>query len=289
MRAKMAAAFAMGCAFGALCLAVGLWRSGALIPAGRRHETAAPAGVNLPAPREQSLSDLMADLGKQAPPPPVPPAEEPFQFSEAPAGAASGTPPPRSPAATGTPPPQSPAATGTPPPQSPAASGTPSGPIGPRPPVSQGESDRIAPDRTGLPHLAMPLSGINPKKLTDNFSDRRDGRKHEALDIMAPRGTPVRAVAEGNVAKLFTSKQGGLTVYQFDNSRTWCYYYAHLDRYATGLKDGTLLRVGDVLGYVGSTGDAWAKAPHLHFAVFKMGPEKKWWVGTAIDPLPLFQ
>jgi murein DD-endopeptidase MepM/ murein hydrolase activator NlpD len=135
----------------------------------------------------------------------------------------------------------------------------------------------------------MPIAGVNPHTLKSNFSEARGSHAHEALDIMAPRGTPVLAVAEGNVVKLFTSKQGGLTVYQFDNSGTWCYYYAHLDRYATALKEGTLLRKGDVLGYVGSTGDASPDAPHLHFAIFKLGPEKHWWQGTAIDPLPLLR
>ena len=77
-----------------------------------------------------------------------------------------------------------------------------------------------------------------------------------------------------NVARLFASKQGGLTVYQFDNTSEYCYYYAHLDHYAPGLKEGTLLRKGDVLGYVGSTGDAQPNAPHLHLAVFRFGPEK---------------
>ena len=137
--------------------------------------------------------------------------------------------------------------------------------------------------------LAMPLAGIDPAKLPDTFNDARGGRKHEALDIMAPRGTPVMAVAEGNVVKLFTSKRGGLTVYQFDNSRTLCFYYAHLDRYAEGLKEGMLLRTGDVLGYVGSTGDASPDAPHLHFGVSELGPEKHWWEGTAINPLPMLR
>lgn len=141
----------------------------------------------------------------------------------------------------------------------------------------------------GGPALAMPIAGVDPRKLQSNFAQARSGHAHEALDIMSPRGTPVMAVAEGNVVKLFTSKPGGLTVYQFDNSRTWCYYYAHLDRYATGLKEGMLLRVGDVLGYVGSTGDASPDAPHLHFAVFQLGSEKHWWQGTAIDPLPLLK
>ncbi len=137
--------------------------------------------------------------------------------------------------------------------------------------------------------LGMPLANIDPLKLESTFHQSRGGHEHEALDIMAPRGTPVMAVAEGNVVKLFTSKQGGLTVYQFDNSRTWCYYYAHLDRYQDGLKEGVLLRKGEVLGYVGSTGDASSEAPHLHFAVFRLGPEKQWWKGTAIDPLPLLK
>jgi peptidoglycan LD-endopeptidase LytH len=137
--------------------------------------------------------------------------------------------------------------------------------------------------------LGMPIAGVDPRTLHSNFAEARGGHAHEALDIMAPRGTKVLAVAEGNVVKLFTSKPGGLTVYQFDDSRTWCYYYAHLDRYAPGLKEGMLLRKGDVLGYVGSTGDASPNAPHLHFAVFQLGPEKHWWQGTAVDPLPLLK
>ena len=144
-----------------------------------------------------------------------------------------------------------------------------------------------APDDAHL--LGMPVAGVDPHTLRSHFSQARGGQAHEALDIMAPRGTEVLAVAEGNVVKLFTSKPGGLTVYQFDNSRTWCYYYAHLDRYALGLKEGTLLRKGDVLGYVGSTGNASPDAPHLHFAVFQLGPEKHWWQGTAVDPLPLLK
>ncbi|HEX3746846.1 MAG TPA: M23 family metallopeptidase [Bryobacteraceae bacterium] len=138
-------------------------------------------------------------------------------------------------------------------------------------------------------HLAMPIAGVDPDKLTDTFTEIHDGQKHEALDIPAPRGTPVLAVAEGNVVKLFKSKPGGITVYQFDDSQTYCFYYAHLDRYAPGLAENTLLRKGDVLGYVGSTGNASPDAPHLHFAVSKLGPDKKWWEGTAIDPLPLLK
>jgi murein DD-endopeptidase MepM/ murein hydrolase activator NlpD len=147
------------------------------------------------------------------------------------------------------------------------------------------------PPATGLiapPPLVMPVQGVDVKRLTDTFKDLRDGRQHEALDIAAARGTPVMAAVEGNVVKLFHSKEGGTTVYQFDDSRNYCYYYAHLDRYAPGLKEGTLLRQGEVLGYVGATGNARADAPHLHFAVFRLGPEKQWWKGVALDPLPMF-
>jgi murein DD-endopeptidase MepM/ murein hydrolase activator NlpD len=146
-----------------------------------------------------------------------------------------------------------------------------------------------APPPQDAASLRMPLAGVDPRTLRSSFSQARGGHAHEALDIMAPRGTEVMAVADGSVVKLFNSKPGGLTVYQFDDSRTWCYYYAHLDRYALGLKEGTRLRAGDVLGYVGSTGDASPDAPHLHFAVFQLGPEKHWWQGTAVDPLPLFK
>src|SRR5689334_11170524 len=155
------------------------------------------------------------------------------------------------------------------------------------PPVDGNEADRLALPEP--PHLTMPLTGVDPHALHSTFSEGRAGHTHEALDIMAPRGTPVTAVAEGNVVKLFDSKQGGLTVYQFDNSREWCFYYAHLDRYAPGLKEGMLLRRGDPIGFVGSTGNASPDAPHLHLALFRLGPEKHWWEGTAIDPLPLLQ
>ena len=159
------------------------------------------------------------------------------------------------------------------------------------PPAAEKKPD--APPAPSAPdpnaRLLLPIAGVNPSALTDNFNELRDGRKHEALDIPSPRGTPVRACAEGNVVKLFQSKQGGLTVYQFDDSQTYCYYYAHLDHYANGLREGMLLRRGDILGYVGSTGNASPQAPHLHFAVFALGPEKKWWQGTPIDPLPMFR
>jgi peptidoglycan LD-endopeptidase LytH len=136
--------------------------------------------------------------------------------------------------------------------------------------------------------MLLPVSGIKPSQLTDTFNQARGSeRQHEALDIMAARGTPVLAAVDGKVEKLFTSKQGGLTIYEFDPAATYAYYYAHLDRYAAGLVEGMPLKRGDVIGYVGSTGNANPEAPHLHFAIFELGPEKHWWQGTAINPYPL--
>jgi murein DD-endopeptidase MepM/ murein hydrolase activator NlpD len=132
------------------------------------------------------------------------------------------------------------------------------------------------------------VAGIAAAQLTDTFNDTRDGtRRHEALDIMAARGTPVLAASDGTVAKLFTSVPGGLTIYEFDPTSTYAYYYAHLDHYAPGLSEGKVLKRGDLIAYVGSTGNASADAPHLHFAIFVLGPGKQWWKGTAIDPYPL--
>ena len=136
--------------------------------------------------------------------------------------------------------------------------------------------------------LLVPVQGIERKALRDSFTDDRAGRSHQAIDIMAARGTPVFAVDDGRIEKLFTSRQGGLTVYQFDGAVEYCYYYAHLDRYATDLLEGRMVRRGDVIGYVGSTGNASPQAPHLHFTIFRVGPAKRWWQGTAINPYPVW-
>ena len=134
--------------------------------------------------------------------------------------------------------------------------------------------------------LAMPVVGAKTLDLRDNFEEARGSRKHEAIDILAPRGTPVVAVDDGKIAKMFASKQGGLTVYQFDGDDTHCYYYAHLDRYADGLKEGQFVRRGDPIGYVGTTGNAPPNTPHLHFAIFELGAEKRWWEGKPLNPYP---
>jgi len=143
-------------------------------------------------------------------------------------------------------------------------------------------------DRLRMRELRIPVQGIETKSLRDTFIDDRSGRRHQAMDIMAARGTPVLATGDGRVERLFTSKPGGLTVYQFDPAGEYCYYYAHLDRYAPDLAAGRILKRGDVIGYVGSTGNASPTAPHLHFSIFRLGPEKRWWEGTAINAYPLW-
>ena len=129
----------------------------------------------------------------------------------------------------------------------------------PKPPPDLGDYDRLR-SRS----LAIPVQGLTP------------------------RDTPVVAVAEGTVKKLFTSDRGGLTVYEFDPEEAYCYYYAHLDRYADGLVEGKRLSKGDVIGYVGTSGNAPVNTPHLHFTIFRLGPEKHWWEGTPINPYPLW-
>ena len=135
--------------------------------------------------------------------------------------------------------------------------------------------------------LLVPVLGVKAMQLRDSFSELRGIVKHEAIDIPAPRGTPVIAVDDGRIAKLFTSIPGGLTIYHFDPSEKFAYYYAHLDGYAPGMAEGKQVKRGEVIGYVGSTGNANSANPHLHFTIFELGPEKRWWKGTAINPYPL--
>jgi murein DD-endopeptidase MepM/ murein hydrolase activator NlpD len=137
-------------------------------------------------------------------------------------------------------------------------------------------------------NLVLPVQGVTPEKLQNTFEDSRSGgRAHEAIDILAPRNTPVLAVEDGRVAKLFTSKQGGLTIYQFDPTEAYAYYYAHLERYADGVKEGIVLRRGQLIGYVGTSGNAPPETPHLHFAIFRLTPEKRWWEGDPLNPFAI--
>jgi murein DD-endopeptidase MepM/ murein hydrolase activator NlpD len=138
--------------------------------------------------------------------------------------------------------------------------------------------------------LRVPIDGETIESLKGGFAETRgSNRPHQAVDILAARNTPVHAVESGTIAKLFTSKAGGLTIYQFDPSGRLCYYYAHLQRYADGVKDGMAISQGDVIGYVGTTGNAPPNTPHLHFAVFELNADKQWWKGKAIDPYLFFK
>lgn len=156
--------------------------------------------------------------------------------------------------------------------------------VGPMPP---NDAATPASDGRSGAGLLLPVQGITAAQLQDTFTDARSGgRVHDAIDIMAPVGTPVLAVADGTVEKLFDSKLGGITLYQFNSDRTLAYYYAHLQGYAPGIAEKQALKRGQVIGYVGTTGNANPDGPHLHFAIFELGPEQQWWKGTAINPYP---
>jgi peptidoglycan LD-endopeptidase LytH len=134
--------------------------------------------------------------------------------------------------------------------------------------------------------LIIPVAGITPDKLTDTWGDARgDGaRQHHAIDILAPRGTPVLAAAAGTIEKIFESRNGGHTVYIRRADPAWQDYYAHLDSYAPDLREGIQVKKGQQIGTVGSTGDASAEAPHLHYEIHHMAPNEKWWQGTEVNP-----
>jgi peptidoglycan LD-endopeptidase LytH len=138
--------------------------------------------------------------------------------------------------------------------------------------------------------LRVPIDGASVSAWKGGFDERRGGgrRGHEAVDILAARNTPVHAVQNGSIAKIFESKQGGHTVYQFSADGRLVYYYAHLERYADGLHEGQAIAQGDLIGYVGTSGNAPPNTPHLHFAVLELGPDKQWWKGRAIDPYLVF-
>jgi len=137
--------------------------------------------------------------------------------------------------------------------------------------------------------LVIPVAGVRADQLVDTFTQTRaDGeRAHDAIDIMAPHGTPVVAAAPGTIEKLFESEAGGITAYLRSDDRRWIYYYAHLQGYAPGLAEGQHLARGAPLGLVGSSGNADAAGPHLHFAINRMRADEPWYRGTPINPYPL--
>jgi murein DD-endopeptidase MepM/ murein hydrolase activator NlpD len=140
-------------------------------------------------------------------------------------------------------------------------------------------------------NLQLPIDDARVSAMEGDFGERRGGgsRGHEAVDILVPRHTPIRAVDDGTIARLFHSAAGGTTIYQFDPQGRYCYYYAHLERYADGLRDGMRVSKGDVIGFVGTTGNAPRDTPHLHFAIFKLTDQKRWWDGRPVDPYLVFR
>ncbi len=138
--------------------------------------------------------------------------------------------------------------------------------------------------------LAIPVQGISAEQLVDTYKQARAGgaRVHDAIDIMAPHGTPVLAASPGKVEKLFFSKGGGgVTAYVRSPDERYIFYYAHLERYAPGLKEGQIVKQGDPIGTVGSSGNANPAGPHLHFAIHRMAPGEKWYRGSPVNPYPL--
>jgi len=262
LRSRPAVLFVAGILAGGFLFYALAWRTGALVP-----------GHWLTLPTRDVLSS------RATPVPPIPTFPFPTPTPVPPPDAASGPPPVASAgASTGE---STPAALG------PEGNALPPVAIG-TPAATPSLLSRALP----VPALALllPVAGAHARDLKDNFDETRGGtRRHEAIDILAPRGTAVLAAVDGPVAKLFTSQQGGLTVYQFDRAGEYCYYYAHLDRYAPGLAEGASLRRGDRVGDVGTTGNAPKDTPHLHFAIFRLGAAKRWWEGQPVNPFPLLQ
>ena len=178
-----------------------------------------------------------------------------------------------------------------------AASGTPPAPVPPAIAVPPADSasrptddatvaapDELATLRKGL---AIPVQGIRADELRDTYAEARGERVHEALDIPAPRNTPVLSAADGRLTKLHASVAGGLMVYAADPTDRFVLMYGHLERYADGLSEGMPLTKGQVIGYVGTSGNAPPGTPHLHFAIMRGRPSAAWWRGTPVNPYPL--
>lgn len=158
------------------------------------------------------------------------------------------------------------------------------------------DSNQVAKDPTlagsfvGTLKLVIPVVGVRADQLQDTFTGARsEGRVHDAIDILAPAGTPVVAVTEGEIIKLFQSERGGTTIYQLSPDKKLVFYYAHLQRYADGVVVGKFVRQGEVIAYVGDTGNAGAGNYHLHFSISVVADPKRYWEGTNINPYPLLR
>jgi murein DD-endopeptidase MepM/ murein hydrolase activator NlpD len=218
---------------------------------------------------------------------PVTPLAPPSHAEESATPQASATPAAPLSQATATP---SPTATATPSPQTtatPIPSPSPAPSPSPRAQAPSGDANEVLASM----RLLIPVEGVRPSQLQDTFDQARsEGRVHDAIDIMAPRGTPVLAAADGRVVKLFQSAKGGTTVYQLAAAdEHFVFYYAHLDRYAEGLSEGHLARRGETIGYVGDTGNAGPGNTHLHFQIYRVADPKHFWTGENINPYPILR
>lgn len=158
-------------------------------------------------------------------------------------------------------------------------------PLPPPPPVSPTPTNS---NFVGTVDLIIPVAGVRPEQLIDTFDDARsEGRIHDAIDIPAAAETPVLAAADGKIIKLFQSERGGTTIYQMNTNQDLIFYYAHLSHYAASLTEGDVVRQGQVIAYVGDTGNAGAGNYHLHFSIAAVSDPKRYWEGTNINPYPL--
>ncbi|HEY0006362.1 MAG TPA: M23 family metallopeptidase [Pyrinomonadaceae bacterium] len=174
--------------------------------------------------------------------------------------------------------------------ETPAPSPTPPTPSPVTTPSTQPSPAAMPSPSVGTQALIIPVAGIRPEQLQDTFSaSRSEGRTHDAIDIIAPRSAPVLAAADGKIVKLFLSKPGGMTIYQSSADNKMIYYYAHLERYADGLTEGHYARQGEVIGYVGDTGNAGPGNYHLHFSVMLVKDPARYWEGVNINPYPLLR
>ena len=185
------------------------------------------------------------------------------------------------------------------------SSSSPPAPVAIGTPLPPPPTDPVAPAQEELPapapapaassfvstvNLIIPVAGVRPEQLLDTFGDARsEGRLHDAIDIAAPAGTPVLAAANGRIVKLFQSERGGTTIYQLGPNQDVIFYYAHLAGYAPGLAEGNNVRQGDVIAYVGDTGNAGTGNYHLHFSIAMVSDPKRYWEGTNINPYPLLR
>jgi len=167
--------------------------------------------------------------------------------------------------------------------------------LGPQPsaPTNGASAPAVVPadiDALKSQGMIVPVAGVQAKNLIDSFDDMRGGaRRHNAIDIMAQRNTPVLAATSGTIVKMHNSAAGGLTVYQSDVTSRFVMMYGHLDSYRPGLKEGTAVKRGEIIGFVGSTGNANPLAPHLHFQVTRNDNIKEWWKGTPLNPFPVLR